>query len=69
MEWGIVASVVVAVVLLIVGLVVLAVVMFGLMARGIKKKVEAGGTPTCPIPGCPMHKEIEKAQAKGQGTD
>ena len=61
MDWGIVASVVVAIVLMILTLVVLGISMFTLMARGMKKKVAGGGIPKCPMPGCPFHGDIENA--------
>jgi len=61
MDWGIVASVLVAMVLFILGVVVIGMSMFMLMARGMKKKIEAGSIPKCPIPGCPFHKDIEGA--------
>lgn len=76
MDWGIVASVVVAIVLLIAGIVVLAVLMFGLMARGMKKKLQvkasAGDGPvgaespdvvrSCPMTFCPMNKMVKTDQ-------
>jgi len=34
---------------------------FGFAARGIKKEMKAGGTPRCPMPGCPFHEDIESA--------
>lgn len=61
MDWGIVASVLVAMVLFILGVIVIGMSMFALMARGMKKKMADGGIPKCPIPGCPFHKDIEGA--------
>ncbi len=61
MDWGTVASVLVALALLLGGMMVICVPIFVLAARGIKKKMEAGGVPRCPIPGCPFHSDIEKA--------
>jgi len=61
MDWGIVASVIVAMVFLIVGMIAIMGLMFGLAAKGMKKKIEAGGIPKCPMPGCPFHKDIESA--------
>ena len=61
MDWGIVASVLVAMALFILGVAVIGMSMFALMARGMKKKIEAGGVPKCPMPGCPFHKDIEGA--------
>jgi len=61
MDWGIVASVVVAVVLLIAALVIIGILVFKLAARRMRRQAQAGGIPKCPIPGCPCHKEIENA--------
>ena len=69
MDWGTVASVIVALALLVLGMITIMVLMIGLVARGIKKKVQAGGIPKCPMPGCPFHKDIESAisAAKSEG--
>lgn len=61
MDWGIVASVLVAMVIFILGVVVIGITMFTLMARGMKQKIADGGIPKCPMPGCPFHKDIEGA--------
>jgi len=61
MDWGIVASVVVAIVLIVLAIIAIGLSMFVLMARGMKKKIEAGGIPKCPMPGCPFHGDIENA--------
>jgi hypothetical protein len=61
MDWGTVASVVVALALLVLGMITIMALMFGLAARGAKKKIKAGGIPKCPMPGCPFHKDIEGA--------
>ena len=61
MDWGIVASVLVAMVLFILAVVILGISMFALMARGMKKKIADGGIPKCPMPGCPFHEDIEAA--------
>ena len=61
MDWGIVASVLVAMVLFILGVAVIGMSMFALMASGMKKKIAGGGIPKCPMPGCPFHKDIEGA--------
>ncbi len=68
-DWGIVASVLVAMVLFILGIVVIGMSIFALMAKGMKKKIEAGGIPKCPMPGCPFHKDIESAikSARNEG--
>ena len=61
MDWGIVASVLVAMVIFILGVVVIGMSMFALMARGMKKTIASGVIPKCPMPGCPFHKDIEGA--------
>ena len=61
MDWGTVASVVVALALLVLGMMTIMALMFGLAARRIKKGIQAGGIPKCPMPGCPFHKDIEGA--------
>ncbi len=61
MDWGIVASVLVAMVLFVLGVVVIGMSMFALMARGMKKAIASGGIPKCPMPGCPFHEDIASA--------
>ena len=61
MEWTIVGSVAVALGLFIGGMMVLMGGMFTLAARGMKKQLESGSTPKCPMPGCPCHQAFEKA--------
>lgn len=61
MEWGIVGSVLVANVILILSIAAIGALFFGFAARGIKKEIKAGGTPKCPMPGCPFHEDIESA--------
>ena len=61
MDWGIVASVIVGLVMFILGVAVIAISLFTLMARGMKKTIAAGGVPKCPMPGCPVHGNIEAA--------
>ncbi len=61
MEWGIVASVLVAMVIFILSVIVIGMSMFVLMAKGMKKKIANGEIPKCPMPGCPFHKDIEGA--------
>ncbi len=61
MDWGIVASVLVAMILFILGVAVIGMSMFALMARGMKKTIAGGRIPKCPMPGCPFHKDIESA--------
>jgi len=68
MDWGIVASVLVAMVLFILGVIVIGMSMFALMARGMKKKIANGGIPKCPMPGCPFHKDIEGAIKASKST-
>lgn len=69
MDWGIVASVLVAMVLFILGLVVIGMSMFMLMARGMKKKIADGEIPKCPMPGCPFHENIENAIKTARSKD
>ena len=66
MDWGIVASVLVAMILFILGIVVIGISMFALMARGMKKTIASGGIPKCPMPGCPFHEDIENAIKSAQ---
>ena len=66
MDWGIVASVIVAMVLFILGVVVIGMSLFALMARGMKKEIAGGGIPKCPMPGCPFHEDIESAIKSAQ---
>jgi hypothetical protein len=61
MDWGIVASVLVANIILMLGVAAIGALFFGFAARGIKKEMKAGGTPKCPMPGCPFHEDIESA--------
>jgi len=61
MDWGIVASVLVAIVIFILAIAAIGFAMFTLMARRIKKDIKAGGIPKCPMPGCPFHEDIESA--------
>lgn len=61
MNWGIVTSVLVANIIFILTVIVIGVSLFGLVARNMKKQVEAGGIPKCPMPGCPFHGDIEDA--------
>lgn len=67
MDWGIVASVLVALVLFAVGAAAVGLSLFVPMGRRMKKAMrrtlEAGEIPTCPVPGCPFHEEIETALA------
>ena len=63
MDWGTVASVVVALAIFVVGAMTVGVLMFGLAARGMKKAIVVGGTPKCPMPGCPFHEDIANAIA------
>ncbi len=49
MDWGTVASVITALVLFVLGMITIMAVMFGLLARGIKRKMKAGGMPKCPM--------------------
>jgi len=69
MDWGIVVSVLVADTIFILAVAAIALSLFGLAARGIKKEIEAGGTPKCPMPMCPFHEDIEGAieAAKSEG--
>lgn len=53
MDWGVVASVLIANVILILAVAIVGSVLFGLATRGMKKEIEAGGAPKCPTPGCP----------------
>ena len=62
MDWGIVVSVLVANIILIVAVAAIGSLFFAFAARGIKKEMEAGGTPKCPMPGCPFHEDIESAR-------
>lgn len=61
MDWGIVASVLVALVLFAVGMGVIGISLGVAMMRGMRRTMEAGEIPKCPMPGCPFHKEIEGA--------
>ncbi|MFA9472118.1 MAG: hypothetical protein ACERNK_16235 [Deltaproteobacteria bacterium] len=61
MDWGIVLSVLVANLILILSVATIGALLFGIAARGIKKEMKVGGTPKCPIPGCPFHEDIESA--------
>lgn len=61
MDWGIVVSVLMANLILILAVALIGAVLFGFAARGIKKEMKAGGTPKCPMPGCPFHEDIESA--------
>ncbi|MFQ5906563.1 MAG: hypothetical protein ACE5JA_08320 [bacterium] len=61
MDWGIVASVLVAIPLFILGMITIVALAFGLIARSMRRKMETGGMPKCPIPGCPMAKAMEDA--------
>ena len=67
MDWGIVVSVLVALVLFALGTaavgLALVVPMGRRMKRKMKTRVEAGEMPTCPVPGCAFHEEIETALA------
>lgn len=69
MDWGTVASVIVAAALLIVGMMTIMVLMFSLAARSIKKQIKDGGIPKCPMPGCPFHKDIEGAIAAANSNE
>ena len=62
MDWGIVLSVLVANLILILSVATIGALLFGIAARGIKKEMKAGGTPKCPMPGCPFHEDIESAK-------
>ena len=62
MDWGIVVSVLVANVIFVLVVAALALLFFGLAARSIKKEMEAGGTPKCPMQMCPFHEDIESAR-------
>ncbi len=69
MDWGTVASVVVALALLVLGMITIMALMFGLAARSMKKKIQVGGIPKCPMPGCPFHKDIEGAIAAAKSNE
>ncbi len=62
MDWGIVVSVLVAIALFVLAAMAIFGLLFLVLARGVKRQIEAGGTPRCPIPGCPFHKGMEGAQ-------
>lgn len=68
MDWGTVASVIVGLALLVLGIMTIMALMFGLAARRIKKQIQAGGIPKCPMPGCPFHKDIEGARADAESS-
>ena len=61
MDWGIVVSALVANLIFLLSVAAVGILFFGLAARGIKKEMKAGGTPKCPMPGCPFHEDIEGA--------
>lgn len=61
MDWGIVASVLVALALFVVAIITIVALMFGLIAGSMRRQMKAGGMPKCPIPGCPMAKAMEDA--------
>lgn len=61
MDWEIVGSVLVALALFVVAMITCCALMSTLMARGMRRKIKAGGTPKCPIPGCPMSSAMEDA--------
>lgn len=69
MDWGIIGSVLVANVILILSIAAIGGLFFGFAARGIKKEIKAGGTPKCPMPGCPFHEDIESAMKAGNLSD
>ena len=71
MDWGIVVSVLMANLILILAVALIGAVLFGFAARGIKKEMKAGGTPKCPMPGCPFHEDIESAmkEAKAEALE
>lgn len=61
MDWGIVASVLVGLALFALGMGVIGISICVPMMRRMRRTMEAGEIPTCPMPGCPFHKEIEGA--------
>lgn len=61
MDWGIVAFVLVAMVLFALGVAVIGMSLFIPLAMGMKKRMAAGTIPSCPMPGCPFHKRIERS--------
>ncbi len=61
MDWGIVASVLVAIGLLIGGIMVICVPVCLLMMRRMKKSTGAGWMAGCSMSGCFSHKDIEGA--------
>ncbi|UCE15362.1 MAG: hypothetical protein JSV12_05650 [Candidatus Bathyarchaeota archaeon] len=69
MDWGIVVSVLVANIIFVLALAAIVLVFFGLAARGIKKEMEAGGTPKCPMPMCPFHEDIESARKTAESGE
>jgi len=69
MDWGIVVSVLVGNTIFILIVAAIALLFFGLAARGIKKEMEAGGTPKCPMPMCPFHEDIEDARKAAKSEE
>lgn len=82
MDWGVVAAVVVGLAFFLAGLVFIVVSFMGLVVRGMKKKsekvmgaaksgetIKAGDAPKCPMPMCPMNKEMEKVISSLKGTE
>ena len=61
MDWGIVTSVLVAMVIFILAIIAIGLSVFTLFARKMRRQIEAGGIPKCPMPGCPFHEKIVDA--------
>ncbi len=59
MEWGIIASVLVAIALFVLGAMVLFGSLAGLLVWLIKRSFASGGRHVCPMPGCPFAKAME----------
>jgi cbb3-type cytochrome oxidase subunit 3 len=64
MDWGIVASIMVALALFFLALFSICVPFFLLMARRMKKKVSTAGMPGCPMPCGPSSQKAEPVMSQ-----
>ncbi len=55
MDWGIVASIIVALALFVLGMMTICVPIFFFMSRRMKKRMQTGNMPGCPMPCGPGH--------------
>ncbi len=64
MDWGIVASIIVALALFILVLMIICIPIFVLMMRGMKKRMQTGNMPKCPMPCGPSHESAEPSMSQ-----